>query len=196
MPRDKNLRKKKYDLLVHRDGERCQICGRVPPEVYLEVDHKDGDETNDADENLWLLCRSDHRKKHPRGKNKKGEHIVTKRVVSVDNYKEIVDQSRMSPEMYQNKKAEPAFRHWLYNKMKENGVLSVAQIIASGAEKAGCSTYAVRTNYLVKCISDEGLYCRYYDEDRKMWMVAFRNAAAIGVMTEAIDFEDVNDTKH
>jgi hypothetical protein len=191
MPRDKNLRKKHYNQLCERDGGRCRVCGKRPPEVYLEVDHIDGNKENNHQENLQLLCRTDNRKKNPRGKGKGG--VVKRRVVSADNYREVMDQTRMSPEMYQNSRAEPAFRHWLYKRMKENGRMPVQQIVFAGAEYARCSTYAIRTNYLPKATSEEGMYVRYYDEEKKLWMVTFRNAAAIGVMMEAIDFEIVND---
>lgn len=190
MPRDKNLRKKFYNKLIERDGERCRICNQAPPEVYLEIDHIDGNENNNNPDmsNFQLLCRHDNRKKNPRGKGKKKGVIVHRRLVSIDRYNEINDQSKMSPEMYQNKRAEPVFRHWLYEKMKIQKVMAVQQIVFAGAERANCSTHAIRTNYLPKCTSEEGLFIKYYDEVQKRWMVTFRNASAVGIMTEAIDF--------
>jgi hypothetical protein len=112
-----------------------------------------------------------------------------------DTYRDIMDQTRMSPEMYQNKKAEPLFRHWLYRKMKEKGRLTVQQVIHAGAEVASCSTHAIRTNYLPKVTSEEGLYVRFYDEEASCYMITFRNAAAIGIMADAIDFEVIDESK-
>jgi hypothetical protein len=195
MPRDKNLRKKKYNYLCERDGQRCQICGRTSPEVYLEVDHRDGNEENDGDDNLWLLCRSDHRKKHPRGKQKKGEVTVKRRVVSMETFNEVMETSGMSPEMRQNKRAEPLFRHWLYKRMKEKGIMTVQQVVNSGAEIAGCSTYAIRTNYLLKVSSEEGLYQIFYDEEKGKNMIQFRRASDIGILADAVDFEVMDESK-
>ncbi|MHB1051352.1 MAG: hypothetical protein ACYC09_14835, partial [Bacteroidota bacterium] len=118
-----------------------------------------------------------------------------RRLVMVDTYREIADQSRMSPEMYQNKKAEPRFRHWLYAKMKEKGRMPLQQVINAGAEYAGCSTHAIRVNYLPKCTSEEGLFIRFYDDAAGCYMITFRNAAAIGVLVDAIDFEVVKDAE-
>lgn len=197
MSRDTNLRRKYYKLICLRDGERCRVCGKTPPEIYLEVDHIDGDKSHNPSDlsNFQLLCRTHNRKKDPRGKaGAKGQEVeVKRRVVMTSTYKEVMDQTRMSPEMYQSRRAEPRFRHWLYEKMKTMGRMPVAQIVASGAEYAQCSTYAVRMNYLVKAYSDEGMYVRYYDEANRMWMVTFRNQAAIGVMTEAVDFESMDE---
>lgn len=43
-----------YRLLALRDGELCALCGQDPP---LDIDHLDGDPTNNDDTNLRLLCR-------------------------------------------------------------------------------------------------------------------------------------------
>ncbi|MBW7887438.1 MAG: HNH endonuclease [Bacteroidetes bacterium] len=187
MPRDKNLRKKYYQELCERDGERCRICGRTQPEVYLEVDHKNGKKDDNHLENLQLLCRNDNRKKNPRGKGK--GNIVKRRVISLQSFNEIMDSSRMSPEMAKNKQAEPKFRHWLYRKISDNGPMTVQQVVNSGAEYAGCSTHAIRTNYLPKCTSEEGIFRIYHDEEKGKNLVAFRNAEAIGVFADAIDVE-------
>lgn len=193
MSRDTHARKKFYKLICQRDGEQCRVCKKIPPEVYLELDHIDGNKHHNPIDgsNYQLLCRKDNRKKNPRGKGKAVE--VKRRVVMTSTYNEIIDQSRMSPEMYQNRKAEPKFRHWLYAKMKEKGRMPVQQIVNSGAEHASCSTYAIRTNYLPKLTSEEGLYVRFYDDVADCWMITFRNAAAIGNLVDAIDFELVKE---
>ena len=47
--------------ILTRDGYRCVECGAYQP---LEVDHIDGDPTNDDPENLQTLCTPCHVKKH------------------------------------------------------------------------------------------------------------------------------------
>ena len=51
--------------LLERDGEKCGICGwdhrhSITNRVPLEVDHIDGDNTNNKEENLRLLCPNCH----------------------------------------------------------------------------------------------------------------------------------------
>ena len=50
---------------LERDGYRCVKCNRPYP---LEVDHIDGDSTNDDLENLQTLCVGCHRDKHAAGR--------------------------------------------------------------------------------------------------------------------------------
>lgn len=47
-----------YPFLVSRvGGERCEICGKGPPERPLEIDHRDGNKNNGHRDNLRLLCK-------------------------------------------------------------------------------------------------------------------------------------------
>jgi len=146
----------------------------MPPEVYLEIDHVDGNKNNNAKDggNYQLLCRTDNRKKNPRGK--------AVRKVFINN--EInADDEQMSPEMRQNRRAEAAFRHWLYEKIKAHGRYPVKDAIFAGAERVQCSPYAIRTSYLPKMVSSEGMYVMFDDSEAKQKMLMFRSAAMIGV---------------
>jgi hypothetical protein len=194
MSKRNKFRKDNYNKLCERDGERCHICGKKPPEVYLEIQYRNDNKRDTHLDNLWLLCRSDVRKQNHRGKGKhKKEIIPQRRVIAISTYNDIMESSDMSPEMRQNRRAEPLFRHWLFKKIKEKGKLTVQQVIAAGAEVAGCSTYAIRTNYLPKVTSEEGLYVMFHDEEAKKNMIQFRNAADIGIMLDAIDFKVVEE---
>ncbi|MFZ2190034.1 MAG: HNH endonuclease signature motif containing protein [Candidatus Magasanikiibacteriota bacterium] len=190
MPRDKNARKKYYQKLCERDGERCKLCGKEPPEVYLEVDHVDGNPNNNPPDmsNFQLLCRKDGRKKNPRGKGK-GD-VVKRRVISLESYNDITDLSRMSPEMAARKKYRSKFSHWLYKKIKENGPITVHEATFAGAKYVGCSSVTIRTSYLLEETSSEGMFQIFHDEEKGKNMVTFRNAASIGIDT---DFEVINE---
>jgi len=54
-----NIRKKaaRFDIL-QRDNFTCQYCGRKPPEVKLQIDHKipQSKEKNNTNENLITAC--------------------------------------------------------------------------------------------------------------------------------------------
>ncbi|MGA9363321.1 MAG: HNH endonuclease [Bacteroidota bacterium] len=60
---------------AERDGVQCNRklghgCGRKPPEVYLELDHIDGNIENNDRSNHQLLCRHCNRKKDSRGQGR------------------------------------------------------------------------------------------------------------------------------
>ena len=63
-----------YHYCVVRDGELCQDCGRVPPELEapLEVDHIDEDKDNWDPINLQLLCKPCNVKKSRRIRSRNG----------------------------------------------------------------------------------------------------------------------------
>jgi hypothetical protein len=171
----KNLRKMWYQFLIDRDGQQCKICGRTPPDVYLEIDHCDGDKNNNADDgsNYQLLCRSDNRSKNPRGKGKKKKVMVATVGAVSDKFH--------SSEIMLNRKNEPAFRHWLFATMKSRGKMTVNEVIFEGAESVNCSPYTIRTAYLPKVTSRAGIYRQYPDEAAGVNMVTFRDAKALGI---------------
>ena len=47
-------RKQRYAVLSSQPW--CSTCGARPPEVALQVDHIDGDATNNVESNLHVLC--------------------------------------------------------------------------------------------------------------------------------------------
>lgn len=61
------LPKKRFEVLS-RDNYTCQYCGRQPPEVILEIDHKDpwSNSQNDDISNLITSCRDCNRGKSNR----------------------------------------------------------------------------------------------------------------------------------
>lgn len=193
MPRDKNVRKKYYQKLCERDGERCKLCGKQPPEVYLEVDHIDGDKNNNPPDmsNFQLLCKTDNRKKNPRGKGK--GNVVKRRVISLESYNEISDLSRMSPEMAARTKYRAKYSHWLYTKIKKEGSITVHEATFAGAKFVGCSSVTIRTSYLLEETSSEGMFQIFHDEESGKNKVTFRNAAAIGIDTDFEVIDEGND---
>lgn len=52
--------------IITRDGDRCIDCGKhaldLPMGERLEVDHEDGDPSNNAETNLGTRCTSCHQK--------------------------------------------------------------------------------------------------------------------------------------
>lgn len=180
MRKKKYLRKRWYLKLCQRDGEHCRICSQAPPEVYLEIDHIDGKKNcNPIDgSNYQLLCRKHHRLKHPRGKAKRSV-LISDGIVEGEN--------RMSPEMKKNRKAEPAFRHWLFDIVKKHGRYPVKDAINAGAERCNCSPYVIRTGYLPKVISSEGMYIMFDDDIAGQKMLMFRDAAILGINAGMIE---------
>lgn len=177
------FRKKWYPKLVKRDGERCSICGRRPPEVYLEIDHKDGDSKNNPldGSNYQLLCRHDNRKKNPRGKGRGSSKL---RSDSIDT------AAPTSAEFRKNQIAEPLFRHWLHEQMRtiKPARITLAEAINSGAEVAGCSTITIK-RYLSKLCSEAGIYQLIYDDLAETKFIEFRNGMALGISADNIESE-------
>ena len=179
--RRKPLRQKWYKYLCERDGERCHVCVRMPPEVYLEIHHVDGNKHNNSIDgsNYELLCRHDHHLKHPRGK----AHGTVQYGVP--------DLGReLTPEMQVNKRCEWAWRHWLYDELKKRGRITAQEAIFSGAEVVGCSPETIRQRYLPKACSAAGMFRRFNDDTAGMDMIAFRNATTLGIDMSKYDFID------
>lgn len=176
MRKKKNLRKQWYHKLVERDGEKCRICGRTQPEVYLEIDHVDGNKNNNPTDgsNYQLLCRRHNRMKDPRGPGKK-KKVIASQFGIIES-----DQST-STQILLNRRYEPVFRHWLYETMKKRGIMTAKEVIFEGAEHVGCAPFTIRTGYLPKVTSREGIYRQYFDEKANVNMVSFRDAKAAGI---------------
>lgn len=186
MARDKNARKKYYKKLCIRDTECCKICRRVPPNVYLEVDHIDGDKNNNPVDmsNYQLLCESCNRMKNPRGKGKRKQ---PKKIISKTG---ITSDREMGPELKLSKQYLVSFRQWLYGEMRKRGRMTAKEVIYEGAEVCNCAPYTIRTAYLPMVTSRAGLYRQYPDESAGTDMVVFRDARTLGINTSAIDFID------
>lgn len=156
-----------YLYIAIRDGEQCIICRTKPPNTKLEIDHIDGDITNNNPDNLCLLC-----KKHNcemRGK-KPSEH---KRIIhrySLQNakerendlampatqfVKEVLDYQGGSVEMQANTMFETRYREWIMNKVTTMNEYLKEEAINAGAELVGCSPLTTR-RYLQKLSSSSG----------------------------------------
>lgn len=100
-------RLKLYPQVVARDGEQCKKCGVKSTEKQLVLDHKNNDNRDNRLENLQLCCKSCNYKKNPR------KEPVDNMCVSV------CEEARpMTPEMTENRRMEPLFRNWLFEKVR------------------------------------------------------------------------------
>lgn len=184
MPRTNGrFRAKWYPILVKRDGERCAICGRRPPGVYLEIDHRDGDPRNNPIDgsNFQLLCRGDNRTKNPRGKGRRKSALNA----------ESIDTARpSSAEFLKNQISEPLFCHWLDTKMRtvKPARMLLSETINSGAYVAQCTQPTIK-KYLMKLCSNEGPYQVIFDEMAEEKFIEFRNGMALGISADNIESE-------
>ena len=66
----KHSRRGKVDAYRKHKKDHCERCGFVAEDpVQLDVDHKDGDRSNDDPNNLQTLCANCHRLKTKRSKD-------------------------------------------------------------------------------------------------------------------------------
>ena len=170
-----------YRYLAVRDGEHCAICHATPTtqntattadsttqnssttQNNLDIDHIDGNPSNNHPDNLRLLCRqcnvatsnrSNPRKRdssdlcvcvRERKEGKPGTRIARKDA----NYRE------GSSEMQANLLYEVRFRRWLMRKVTTEGGYDRTTAIAEGAELVGCSP-ATTARYITKLTSPSG----------------------------------------
>lgn len=139
------MRKKFYPMLVARDGEYCNICGRVGSTKSLIIDHIDNDKRNNKLENLQLLCRRCNYMKNPRGKSKPL------------NAHSDIQAPLPSVEIALSKKYKATFYPWLYRLISECGRVARRDILDAGAEVTGAGQQAI-DRYLRACSSFEGMY--------------------------------------
>lgn len=177
MPRCSHSREKWYDILIEEEGGHCKICGRSLPDVYLEVDHKDGNPKHDVRSNVQLLCRSCNRKKNPRGKARRNAHPF--------NYKASEKPRISTAEFQTNKRAEPLFRKWLLAMVKKHRRIPTEDAINGGAEYAGCSQITCR-RYLQKLCSITGAFREVYDPTLDKKVIEFKNGESVGITTDLI----------
>lgn len=126
------------------------------PAEKLVIDHKDNDPLNGDPDNLQLISQSENIKKNPSklyNLNKKDVDFSHTLTPTTDP-----PLRPQSVEMAKNMKSEPLFINWLENKMRKYWRVELEQVINSGAQIAGVSTYTIRNNYLKKLTSEEGPY--------------------------------------
>ncbi|MGY5149571.1 MAG: HNH endonuclease [Candidatus Nitrosopumilus sp. bin_68KS] len=135
-------RKKMYDFLCKRDGEYCKMCGKLPWEGQLVIDHRDNDNSNNSPENLQLLCRSCNYIKNPRD----------------EPLDMCVSSSNESIKI--NKSKEPKFREFVYTNIDENGSIDYEDAVYSGSEIVGVSPETAK-RYIRKMCSKVGKLSKF-----------------------------------
>ena len=175
-------RARKYDFLVQRDGERCFICHRGPPELKLrlQIDHINGHADDSRSGNLRLLCSDcNHHEATLRASNlrqkgnpprlsrglhsdlKEREKIPVQPQIqngnraATERVRALVDFGAGSAEMAANELYEVPFREWVLAQLGEGRTLGKREAIFEGAEVVGCSPTTAR-NYLEKLVSKAG----------------------------------------
>ena len=146
-------RKKKYSFVSARDGEYCKSCEALSSERELVLDHKDNNNSNNALENLQLLCRKCNYLKNPRGPV---DMCVSE------------SASQIPSELEVNRTKEPQFKSNIARYINEKEFWEEKDLINSCAEKLGLSPVTIK-RYLDKVCSSEGIY-RRIDSDGKNWI--------------------------
>jgi hypothetical protein len=159
-----------YQYLVLRDEERCVICKKNPSQIYLEIDHIDGNQNNNDLDNLCFMCKRHNCEM--RGKSS-AEHRKIVQTYRLRNEKErdnnldspatrfakrVIDYHDGSVEMKANRLFEIHFISWLMDKLKAVGEITRKEAIRSGAFITGGNTQTIG-RYLDKLVSDEGPLC-------------------------------------
>jgi hypothetical protein len=177
--KDKELVKQ---ILATNDNNHCYICGEDAPLEHLELDHLNGDISDNRLENIRLAhhsCNAKaywHRIRGPslalsyqdERENKSTEAEGGKDATQIIH--EVVDYSKGSPEMQANEFAEIDYRSWLTAYVKLNRRILLSEAIGAGAEKVGVSP-STTYRYLLKLVSMEGELRKYKDKDQKRWFV-------------------------
>ncbi len=159
-------RKDRYwvkEYLSLRDGRKCAACGKTGEAGHpLDIDHKDGNPTNNSRGNLRLLCRSCNvgsaiRRAQDLGISleREGDVGIGRGLAGADStsvLKSRVNYSSGSPEMQVNDAVETEFRGWTIALLIRMGEYPLNDLISDGAEHTGVSVNAVR-NYLRKMCS-------------------------------------------
>jgi hypothetical protein len=130
-------RERWYDVLCREEGRWCKRCGRMPPEIYLEVDAINGkhDQKNCVRTNVQLLCKSCNRRKDPRGKARRKGFDSS-----------VLDQPKASTaEMHKNQTCRPVFLAWLAEEIeRKGGWADVEHIVQAGAHVSNLSSVTIR----------------------------------------------------
>jgi hypothetical protein len=165
-------RKKMYEFLARRDGERCYIGGEPGNFNTLVLDHADNDNANNDPRNLHLVCRFINGLKNPRGRGKR--KMLSSVYVSVTGSDSMLEPARtLSAEFKKNQEAEPAFRHWIFSETWTKGELPLDEAIDCGAATANCSQESTK-RYVRKETSRVRLYEIVENAETKQKVIRFR----------------------
>ena len=165
-----NTRAWAYRYLAVRDGEHCAICHASPTtqnssttQNTLDIDHIDGNPSNNHPDNLRLLCRQCNVATSNRSNPRKSDSSDL--CVCVRERKEGKPGTRIarkdanyrdgSSEMQANLLYEVKFRRWLMRKVTTEGSYDRTTAIAEGAELVGCSPLTT-ARYITKLTSPSG----------------------------------------
>lgn len=86
-------------FLIERDGYKCSCCGITEWNgefITLDIDHIDGDNTNNFPDNLRLMCPNCHRQTPTWGNNRKDVvPVIYKKAISLlESHGEMVSHHR------------------------------------------------------------------------------------------------------
>jgi hypothetical protein len=176
MKKGGHVRRRYYEEMVKDEGEFCKTCNRRPPEVYLEIHHKDGNIHNNTRSNRQFQCRPDNRKLDPRGK---GKRKPLRRITDLS------EPVISSAEFKKSKECKPIFQHWLYDRIRKKGQELLREVINAGAKKSNASQAAVR-RWLEAEASTEGEYIVFYDDVAGEKFVKFREGITIGISADLL----------
>jgi hypothetical protein len=164
----KPKRKKLFELLVVRDGPYCLVGGELGNDETLVVDRWDCDPSNDDISNFRLLCPWAQRVKNSSSKRKQKVFHPTNHYVCENA---LVSASEPPPhtslEFLKNMKAEPAFRHWLFEEVVRRGAVPYQEILNMGAVAARSSQATIR-RYLDKELTPLRLYHSLQEGEMRM----------------------------
>jgi len=145
-----------YRFLVLRDGEVCQDCGEIPTTRNgLDIDHIDGDENNNEESNLRLLCRKCNVARENRRRARRPSVQEERENPRTRVLKQTVPYHEGSAEMQANFLFEIDYRSWLLQFVREYGFITKKEAINAGAETVGCNP-TTSAKYLAKLTSLAG----------------------------------------
>jgi len=144
-------------------GHKCKLC---PSTERLELDHVNGDPSDNRLTNFRWLCKSCN--------------LAARRLNRTAGLGECVGDNQIedgvtSAEVSINREKEPAFRKWLFDRVMGRKPLYTEEAIYAGAEAVGCSPQTTR-RYLAKAVSAAGNYTtvKVKAEHRTLKQVQFK----------------------
>lgn len=133
-------RKKIYEELSQDHGEYCQFCGKRPEDMQLVIDHIDNNNSNNAQNNLRLLCRRCNYIKNPRR--------PVDECVSENRHEE-------TSELQTSRIKKPKFMKFLFHMLNESDTNKISEndFLNSVAEELDISQITAKRWLLAKCSS-------------------------------------------
>jgi len=159
-------RKRIYKLLVDRDGEKCNKCGKKPPNEIkkLVIDRIDNQGDYSDLNRLQLLCYSCNYKKNPRIKERKPlDDVSVSECVNVDPNEvkgmNLREKEELEPksEIEINREKEPEVREYVKKRIRKESEAPWKDLIDSAAEVVDISPITTE-RHIRKLVSSEGEY--------------------------------------